>query len=268
MMHEPPAAIRVRVDPANPGQFFACCGLLELADRLWSSAEGWFEDSSFHLRTVDRSAQNPTLASLIAAIAQAPLRAVDANDETASPIQIETPFHLRLDWWNDQRSGGDRLKVWAGRMSSVRISRAMQHAIALQVRRDETLLDEGLVVYDPDDATKKVEPFYFDARRGSNARSLDIGFAPDAFGMTTLAYPAVELLCLIGIQRARPAPTAAKRVFHYFTWGVPLPPIGAGCAAYGNLEVALDHAYEFEVGFRTDQRKHKAFMPATRIVRR
>ena len=25
----------VNVDPTNPGQFFACCGLLELADRLW-----------------------------------------------------------------------------------------------------------------------------------------------------------------------------------------------------------------------------------------
>ncbi|TWW08183.1 hypothetical protein E3A20_26890, partial [Planctomyces bekefii] len=24
----------VNVDPTNPGQFFACCGLLELADRL------------------------------------------------------------------------------------------------------------------------------------------------------------------------------------------------------------------------------------------
>jgi hypothetical protein len=33
----------VAVDPTNPGQFFACCGLLELADRLWPGAEGWFD---------------------------------------------------------------------------------------------------------------------------------------------------------------------------------------------------------------------------------
>ena len=39
-MSEP---IRITVDPTNPGQFFACCGLLELADRLWPGAEGWFE---------------------------------------------------------------------------------------------------------------------------------------------------------------------------------------------------------------------------------
>ena len=39
--------ISVSVDVTNPGQFFACCGLLELADRLWPGAEGWFEDSTF-----------------------------------------------------------------------------------------------------------------------------------------------------------------------------------------------------------------------------
>lgn len=269
MQHQSPGPIRVRVDPRSPGQFFACCGLLELADRLWSGAEGWFEDTAFCLRVSPTPrAPDVTLASLLAAIARAPLRAVDAVDETASPIQIESPFDLRLDWWTDKRSGGDRLKVWAGRMSSVRIAAAMQRAVAGHTLHHEAVFDEGLVVFDPDDSTKKVEPFYFDARRGSNARSLDIGFAPDALGMTTVAYPAVELLCLIGIQRVRPAPTAARRVFNYFTWGAPLPPIASACAACGALASGRDHAYRFEVGFRTDQRKHKAFMPATPIVRR
>ena len=31
--------IRIRVDLSNPGQFFACCGLFELADRLWPGIE-------------------------------------------------------------------------------------------------------------------------------------------------------------------------------------------------------------------------------------
>lgn len=43
-MTSPPASISVAVDPTNPGQFFACCGLLELADRLWPGAEGWFTE--------------------------------------------------------------------------------------------------------------------------------------------------------------------------------------------------------------------------------
>jgi CRISPR-associated protein Csx14 len=39
--------IRVEANPCNPGEFFACCGLLELADRLWpGGAEGWFMPDS------------------------------------------------------------------------------------------------------------------------------------------------------------------------------------------------------------------------------
>ncbi len=49
-MSNPEPSIRVTVDPMNPGQFFACCGLLELADRLWKEAEGWFENAAFCLR--------------------------------------------------------------------------------------------------------------------------------------------------------------------------------------------------------------------------
>jgi len=45
-MSYPGPSIRVNVDVNNPGQFFACCGLLELADRLWPGAEGWFDQSS------------------------------------------------------------------------------------------------------------------------------------------------------------------------------------------------------------------------------
>jgi CRISPR-associated protein Csb3 len=41
----------VRVDTKNPGHFFACCGLLEIAHRIWPGAEGWFpEESGFLLR--------------------------------------------------------------------------------------------------------------------------------------------------------------------------------------------------------------------------
>src|SRR4051812_29289443 len=42
-------SISVNVDPTNPGQFFACCGLLELAARLWPDAEGWFASGQFHM---------------------------------------------------------------------------------------------------------------------------------------------------------------------------------------------------------------------------
>jgi CRISPR-associated protein Csb3 len=140
----------------------------------------------------------------------------------------------------------------------------MQRALGGR-RLDETILDDGCVVYDDEDRSTKVEPFYFDARRGSNSTALDIGFAPDPFHLTSIAYPAVEFLCFVGLQRVRPAPTDAPRVFDYYTWPIPLPPIAAACAACGQLDSVVDQRYRFQVGFRTDQRKHKAFMPATRM---
>src|SRR5437773_11624901 len=45
------------------------------------------------------------------------------------------------------------------------------------------------VVYD--ESGKKVEPFYFDARRAINAHSRDVGFSPNDLQLTTTAFPAV-----------------------------------------------------------------------------
>jgi CRISPR-associated protein Csx14 len=38
----PDPDISVNVDVRNPGQFFACCGLLEVSSRIWPDSEGWF----------------------------------------------------------------------------------------------------------------------------------------------------------------------------------------------------------------------------------
>jgi CRISPR-associated protein Csx14 len=41
-MITPDPDLTLAVTPRNPGQFFACCGVLELASRLWPGSEGWF----------------------------------------------------------------------------------------------------------------------------------------------------------------------------------------------------------------------------------
>jgi CRISPR-associated protein Csx14 len=81
--------------------------------------------------------------------------------------------------------------------------------------------------------------------------------------MTTAAYPAVEFLCLVGLQRCRPCPTNAPRVFDYYTWSVPVPLQLMPAAVCGLLCDFGRRGYRFDNGFRTDQRKHKAFLPAT-----
>jgi CRISPR-associated protein Csx14 len=259
--------IGVGVDPANPGQFFACCGLLELADRLWSGAEAWFDAKEFFLRSILRNEMSVSISELVRAIAVATLEQTDPTNETSSPILIGEPFNLRLDWWEGERAGGEQLKVWAGSMRGFRIARAMQTMMNWEEAQTASLLDYAVVVRDPDQPDNKVEPFYFDARRGANSLPLDIGFSPDALQMTNLAYPAVEFLCLVGLQRFRPNETSSRRVFDYHTWSFPLSAEIAPVAVAGLIADSSARAFRFENGFRTDQRKHKAFNMATPIAR-
>lgn len=258
--------IRVHVDPSNPGQFFACCGLLELAERLWKGGEGWFEKGMFCLRSLGGE-EDGRLSSLLDEISKVPLMQIDPKDDFSSPIELPSPFDLRIDWWKDESAGGNQFKVWAGSMRNVRIARAMQATLSRTEIHHEGLFDYGDVVYDPQEPDKKVEPFYFDARRGSNSLAIDIGFMPDSLTMMTIAYPVVEFLCFIGLQRFRPMPTDKRRVFDYFTWRVPLTSQVAPVATCGYLPHAGGRGYRFQIAFRTDQRKHKAFTSATPIER-
>jgi len=257
--------IRVSVDPSNPGQFFACCGLLELADRSWDGAVGWFSDMRFLLAPSSSECERCTLSALIDELCHAPVKQLDPEDDYSSPIQLGAPFDLTLDWWLDTRSGGNRLKVWAGSMRSVRIAKAMWATLQRDNLRADSLLDHGMVVFDPEEPDKKVEPFYFDGRRGNNAQSRDIGFAPDALQMTTAAFPAVEFLCLVGLQRARPVPSSQPRIFEYCTWSTPSPLVLVPALACGVIADVAARRYRFENSFRTDQKKHKAFLPATQV---
>jgi CRISPR-associated protein Csx14 len=254
--------ITVNVDVTNPGQFFACCGLLELTDRLWRGAEGWFgtEDRTFLIKT------RGTLTELVDSVANAELIHVQPSDPYSSPLIIGAPFRqLTVDWWESDMTGARDLKVWAGTMESFGIAAAMQHAMRDARFRSPDLFDVGMVVMSPNDAGKKKEPYYFDARRTPNAHSRDVGFAPNDLGMTSIAHPAVELLCLVGLQSARPAFTPEVRVYDYHTWHIPLMPNLLLPASTGALQISAIRAYRFENWFRTGQKKHKAFRTAVSL---
>lgn len=253
------ASIRVNVDLANPGQFFACCGLFELADRLWPGVEGWFEQRTFCLSA-------GSLGEVIGALTSVSLMQVEPDNDTSSAIDVGDPFRpIRLNWWQDEFSGGAALKVWAGSMRSVRIAQAMQLAMKDARFLCPGLFDVGVVTVDSNEPLKKVEPYYFDARRAPNAHSRDVGFAPNDLRMTTTAYPAVEILCLVGLQRCLPKPTSKTRVFDYHAWETLIPIPLAPVAVLGLLGGPRQSRYRFENGFRTGQRKHKAFRSAVVI---
>lgn len=256
-------SMRVTVDFTNPGQFFACCGLLELADRLWPGAEGWFEGQEFRI-TCDGEQ-----ADLIRGVVSVDFAQLDNDDNTGSPIEIRSSSFrpLRLDWWQDDLAGGKELKVWAGTMESVRIARAMQESMKEEQFRDPGLFNVGLIAYDPGDPEKKVEPYYFDARRGPNAHSRDVGFSPNDLQLTTTAFPAVELLCLVRLQRCLPAKTDLARVFDYYAWPHPILPELLRPVVSGAIPIPGARAYRFENWYRTGQKKHKAFRSAISLTK-
>jgi hypothetical protein len=250
-MNEP---IRINVDPTNPGQFFACCGLLELADRLWPEGEvaGRFTLDQFMIHV---NLPGSSLKTLTDSFVRAQVRQFDTEDKAASPLLLDDPFALRLDWWckveRDDKvqvdlGGGDRLKTWAGQQSGPLIFQRMKEACADIA--GEALLDVAKAIYDTKagKANKKtISPFYFDARREET--SLDIGFSPDEQEMSVMAYPAVEALALIGLQRFRPAPgvEGQKRFFRYMAWAEPLSPPVAAAAACGLLPVGSVGEFRF-----------------------
>ncbi len=279
-MNNSEPSIRVKVDVTNPGQFFACCGLLELADRLWPGAEGWFEKRGFYIRTNDYSR---TLSALLGQTRRLTFDVGDDSDSTEEDDKSENlpvePILLKwsdgsdaiyLNWWADKT-----IKPWAGSMNERVILRAMLTAIDPQGA--DPFNDLRYVQYQSSKPTKsstpkkpqKKEPFYFDPRRGNKSHPLDCGFSPDTHKMKADCCPALEALCFIGLQRARPTPIGIGNQSNYRVWtqaspfDVGLPAPLAGAVSCGSLSWPALGTYVFDNYFRTDQKKHKTFSQAT-----
>lgn len=240
--------IRLDVDLTNPGQFFGCCGVFELAQRLWPRVTARFEEARFVLSTGD-------LDELVMTAVQTPLEVLEPANQTSSALRLGGPFDLRIDWWKFERG----LKTWAGRMSVDRIATSLQQDLLNTLRNG--FFDHGHVVVGADG--KKVEPYYFDGRRGASALPLDVGFSSDALSLETVAFSATEFFTLLGLQRFRPSDVKV-RVYRYRAWREPLP---ATIAALAVASALPDNGplFQFESAFRTDQRKHKAFSPAVPV---
>ncbi len=297
MHHE--SSFTVQVDATNPGHFFACCGLLELAHRLWPGAEGCFDASGDHF-AVTITDPKASLERLLEALKTCEVSGLTQDERgereklekenrdlgkrqplpddkerrrkelgekaRKGALRLGDPFGVRLDWW---QTADDEAapKTWAGRQEIHRVARAAQDALP---SFSTALFDHGSVLRMPAeyrsttrDSEKPLEPFCFDARRF--AHSLDVGFSLDVIGAETTAYPAVELLSLIGLQRFRSAPAPVKWSFDYWTWSRPLrAPVAAGVAS-GAVPTPVRVGYRFTLRFRDDQKRYKAFGRAKTI---
>lgn len=301
MKHAIEPAVSVRIDPSNPGQFFACCGLLELADRLWDGAEGWFDGQGFDffLRPA-KICGDSTAPTLFSKITLCPLKntmtelqlqrrnsvqsmrkkpsdtdELDAEKKALdslwreSPIFLHEPFDLRLDWFLDKRAGGSIFKTWAGQQSVADIAFGIHDALQAS----------DWIAIPPEDWLVKSTgadclPFNFDSNLATVGSDLDLGFSLDPLKSTKSSRiqvrtrPMLEFLAFIGLQRFRPMEIDGNRPrrqrrYRFATWINPLVPQIAATAASSLVGSQVSRAFEFRLLYRTEYLK--SFLPATPV---
>jgi len=280
----PEPNIQIPVDLTNPGQFFACCGLLELASRIDDAAQGYFRGGHFYLDTsatdvldrffncqvdVDTTFQ-PTAAEK------------DEEEDTEEgeelhrgriyPMKLGKPFNLLLNWWTNEEAQGQKLKLWT---AGQRVTDILLGHHKKKMKRKKGQPDETMRIYTPstrehfatvvrkhpDDWLRKAVPidspaaFSFDSRLSRN-NALDLGH----FTHGTLAFsPAIDVLCLVGLQRFRPETIETWNRNRFCTWSQPLPVIVAPLAALGRISSLIDQCFEFPVKARDSQGRFKLF---------
>lgn len=249
-------AFSVRVDASNPGEFLACCGLLELADRLSGMAEGWFSNGMFTVTG------DTTLRVVVERLIASP--AIEVTEPTPglnvksliAPLQLVLGDGDRqtlwLDAWMTIRPEKGVVSVvanrpwnfWSGQQTSLRIWTNLRAALQQQISTNPELLTEALLQY----RVPLSGRFGFDP--GAAWNSLDVGFSPNEQGIEVASSPAVELLAAVGLQRFRPVVAAQFDSVAYSTWTQPLAPAVAAVACTGCLRATSGIEYRAPVTSR------------------
>lgn len=238
----------VPVDLFNPGQVFACLGLLEAADVLCGAAEGYFDwadasDVRFRLRA--KGAASP-VERVLGFLDQAEARAEAVegspnikvwNDEWGpSPTVVARstgyPFpdpsspatlvcalvaggnRLTLEHWGDATCR-DNVKFWAGSGGRPGVSLAIDALAVVQGRALNAAADPFAL------SAPQSSSFRLDWRR--DYVPIDLGFSLNRHKSTMVpkGFPLVELLAALGLSHARPRrPNARdKLVYEYAVIG-------------------------------------------------
>lgn len=222
------AAAGVYADVTNPGQFFACCGLLEVAHRLWcqGGVEGWFENNQFRLERND--GQPASIDELVKAAITCNAQAVPISDPKTDPIRLGDPIGLQLDWWRRPDGSTNLFKTWAANATSLQMFTKWQESLRRCLGSLSGRAERLLSVSD------RVQGSYgFDSDLGWDALTVGFSYNEHANLKKLPTHPAVELFGAIGLQGFAPNLSERERVVRYAAWGVPLAAPVARVAALG-----------------------------------
>lgn len=242
-MTHPGPTFSVPVEPRNPGQFFACCGLLELAHRLWPGTEGWFEKSRFLVA----HPKNGSLMDLLIPLIQCEVtRASEAaTDPKTAPVLLGPPICLRLDWWLRDDGTPNLFKTWAANASSYQMFSKWRAPFEQTLAAIAAEPDQVLTI------SRRLQGSYgFDSDLGWDA--LNVGFSLNEHpGLKELpTRPSVELLGAVGLERFFPAFNASEQLVEYATWRLPLAAPVARIAVLGGLPAVTTHRLQTRFVYR------------------
>jgi CRISPR-associated protein Csb3 len=228
-------AATIPVDLLNPGQVFACLGIMEAAEVLVGPCIGEFIGG----RGSTRAQFSVTVDDKINAVEEAIEFLVTSTVTACSPLgselsaaKWEVDTHVREDrafpfsipdtpatlpalltdprgrsiaiehWGDGGASGRDNVKFWAGAggYPGVALARdAIELLEPLRSRVPSEVLRDPFAVPFPQSSS-----FRFDWRR--DYVPMDVGFSPNNHGTSIkmVGYPLVEMFAAIGLQHARP----------------------------------------------------------------
>lgn len=266
--------LRIPLDPCNPAQFYACCGLVELIELQGAVTRSHFvldpllPHKATFVVTTEVGADFAESVALVAKAkcASAPRPNVESGKRGAtrddgeaaktkdSTAPLELCFSVRtmtLDWWLDEfRSQNSDLKLWAGNQSSLQIWTKLCELVPAKA--------EPSTIFEAAEMAKG--RFGVDPRSAWEA--LDLGYSPNEQNHSVRTYPIVEVLAAIGLQGFRPKGTR-RTGLSYCLWLAPLPATVARTACIQPWDGLPSEAYTFRLEGRGS---YKYFSFAERAI--
>lgn len=225
--------MKLVADPRNPAQYFAACGVFELASRHKRGLLSYWSDGAL---IIDALA-DADFSQLMTDFALATLIPDDSwtGEDTVKPFVISNPgagLHVHMDWWEQRNGHGNSFwKCFGGQQKSTDVGKLMAACKSLvgDVSAENifqlSLPLTGRLGFDPRSAWNPI----------------DTGFSPNDLGAALKAVPTfvfAEVLAAVALQRW--PFRSERRRGSYGVWAQPLPLAVARIRATSELSPAFE----------------------------
>ena len=174
--------LKVNLDPCNPGQFYACCGLFEFAAAYSPRAMAHFVcDANLPRKAgfVIAGPDLPELSTLLKSVRDLVCEPLKQTEPSVDPVCLTIAGRaFNLDWWLDEfRLDTTNLKCWAGQVTTRKLFEELPALIDPVAAAADPMLFRGM--------TKS--KFGADPRSAWNA--LDFGYSPNVHNQDAATLP-------------------------------------------------------------------------------